>query len=86
MASQTTQDLARDILDSFGFAIKQEWLGQMLEQLQAVHVGGFLQLPRDQQRQHLLEQLLMADFRAAGAGGLLPPAVKVLCLHSVTVC
>jgi hypothetical protein len=69
--------LQQDILDSFGFAIKQQWLEQLLQQLQAAHDGSFGQLPRGQQRQELLEQLLMADFRAAGAGGHLPAAVQV---------
>jgi hypothetical protein len=67
----------QDILDSFGFAVKQQWLEHLLQQLQAAHDGAFGQLPRDQQRQKVLEQLMMADFRSAGAGGHLPAAVQV---------
>jgi hypothetical protein len=76
MAS-STDAVRQDILDSFGFAVKQQWLEQLLQQLQAAHDGAFGQLPRDQQRQKVLEQLIMADFRSAGAGGHLPAAVKV---------
>lgn len=75
--SSAAATVQQDILDSFGFAIKQQWLEQLLQQLQTAHDGAFGQLPRDQQRQKLLEQLLMADFRAAGAGGHLPAAIQV---------
>jgi hypothetical protein len=70
----------QDILDSFGFAVKQQWLEQLLQQLQTAHDGAFSQLPRDQQRQKVLEQLMMADFRSAGSGGHLPAAIQV-CRH-----
>jgi hypothetical protein len=75
--SSAAAALQQDILDSFGFAIKPQWLEQLLQHLQAAHNGAFVQLPRDQQRQQLLEQLMMADFRTAGAGGHLPAAVHV---------
>jgi hypothetical protein len=70
------QQLQQDILTRFGFAAKAAWLQQVVAQLQQEHAGYFQQ-PRNMQLQLLLEQLLMADFRQAGAGGVLPANVKV---------
>lgn len=71
-----SQQLQRDIQTRFGFAAKAAWLQQVVAQLQQEH-AGFSQQPRNLQLQLLLEQLLMADFRQAGAGGVVPPNVKV---------
>lgn len=75
-AANACQQLQQDILARFGFAVKAAWLQQIVTQLQLEHVG-FAQQPRNMQLQLLLEQLLLADFRQAGAGGMLPPNVKV---------
>jgi hypothetical protein len=70
------QQLQQDILTRFGFAAKAAWLQQVVAQLQQEH-ANYSQQPRNMQLQLLLEQLLMADFRQAGAGGVVPPNVKV---------
>lgn len=77
MSNNNGLDLQQQILASLGFAVKLEWLDDMLPQLEAAHAGAFQQMSRDQQIQLILEQLLMADLRMAGAGGHLPAGVKV---------
>lgn len=71
------QQLQQEIQTRFGFAAKETWLEQVVSLLKQEH-AGFVQQPRSMQLQLLLEQLLMADFtQQAGAGGVLPPDVKV---------
>jgi 3-keto-L-gulonate-6-phosphate decarboxylase len=77
------QQLQQDMQAQFGFAANIAWLQQMVTQLQQEH-AGFTQQSRSMQLQLLLEQLLMADFRVAGAGGVLPQDLKVMCCsHSL---
>ncbi len=85
MAASTTGDAANSLLcqqlqqemqTQFGFAAATAWLQQIVTLLVQEH-AGFAQLPRSMQLQLLLEQLVMADFRQAGAGGVLPQNVKV---------
>lgn len=70
------QQLQQDIQAQFGFAATPAWLQQIVALLVQDH-AGFAQQPRSMQLQLLLEQLLLADFRQAGAGGVLPQNVKV---------
>lgn len=77
MSGVQLDNFANEISCNFGFAVKLEWLGEVLQLLQTAHAGGFLHMPREQQLQLVLEQLLNADLRVAGAGGHLPAAVKV---------
>jgi hypothetical protein len=70
------QQLQQEVLTRFGFAAQGAWLQRVVTQLQQEH-AGYSQQPRSMQLQLLLEQLLLADFRQAGAGGVLPPDVKV---------
>lgn len=78
-ADALSQQLQQDIATRLGFAVQPVWLQQIVSQLNQQH-AGYNQQPRSVQLQLLLEQLLMADFRQAGAGGLLPADVKVLLL------
>jgi hypothetical protein len=75
---QLCQQLQQDMQAQFGFAANTAWLQQCVTQLLQEH-AGFSQQPRSMQLQLLLEQLLMADFRMAGAGGVLPQNIKVTC-------
>lgn len=77
MSGNNALDLQQHILSSLGFAVKVAWLDAMLPQLESAHGVGFQQMPRDQQLQLILEQLLVADFRMAGAGGHLPANINV---------
>lgn len=74
------QQLQNDIQGRFGFAVQAVWLQQILSQLQQED-ASYAQQPRTVQLQLILEQLLMADFRQAGAGGLLPPNLKASGIH-----
>jgi hypothetical protein len=56
--------------------VRPQWVQQLLPQLQAAH-AGFAAMPLQQRMQLLLEQLLVCDFRQAGAGGLLPDNLQV---------
>lgn len=60
-----------------GFAPAQPWLAACLAHLSGA-VPGFASQPSPARLQLVLEQLLAADLRAAGAGGLLP---DVAALH-----
>lgn len=75
-AAALCQQLRQDMHTQFGFAAQPAWLQQMVAAL-GQEQAGFAQQPRSMQLQLLLEQLLLADFRQAGAGGVLPPNVKV---------
>lgn len=55
----------------FGFAADAAWLAACTAHLVA-SAQGFAALPAQARLQLVLEQLLDADLRAAGAGGLLP--------------
>lgn len=55
----------------FGFAPAGAWLASCLAHLGSA-VPGFASKPAPARLQLVLEQLLSADLRAAGAGGLLP--------------
>lgn len=68
--------LQQEARTKLGFAVKPEWLHQMMAQLQEA-TAGFAQMALPQQLQLLLEQLLIADFRQAGAGGVLPQDLRV---------
>jgi hypothetical protein len=75
-AAALLASLAAAAREQLGFAVQPTWLAALLPQLCAAH-AGFSGLPRSQQLQLLLAQLLLADLRQAGAGGLLPADLKV---------
>lgn len=70
------QQLQQEVLTRFGFAAQGAWLQRVVTLLQQEH-AGYSQQARSMQLQLLLEQLLLADFRQAGAGGALPHNIKV---------
>lgn len=75
-AAVLAQQLQQEVLTRFGFAAHGVWLQRVVTLLQQEH-AGYSQQPRSMQLQLLLEQLLLADFRQAGAGGVLPQNIKV---------
>lgn len=86
MSSLTIDNLLNYCVTSLGFAAKRAWLDAIVQQLQAVHAGSFVgAMPNMRDQQLLLDQLLVADFRAAGAGGHLPSSMQVGQFAAVTV-
>ena len=61
----------------FGFAPARAWLASCIAHLQGA-VPGLASLAPGARLQLVLEQLLVADLRDAGAGGLLPQPVADL--------
>jgi hypothetical protein len=71
------QEVAEALESEFGFAPERAWLGACLAHLGSA-VPGFVSKPHQARLQLVLEQLLAADLRVAGSGGLLPPDVAQL--------
>jgi hypothetical protein len=63
--------------EEFNFAPARSWLSACLAHLEG-SARGFSTMPAQARLPLVLEQLLAADFRSAGAGGLLP---DVAALH-----
>lgn len=67
-------EIAGMLRSELGFSAADPWLAACLQHLQA-GVPSFSSKPPGERLRLVLEQLLHADLRAAGAGGVLPGGV-----------